>query len=250
MRYENRTVLVTGAGSGIGRALARGFAAEGATVVVCGRRLDALSETVALVEADGGAAVALPADVTRPEELARLIGEVVDRYGGLDVAVNNAGTLATAPTTELPEEDWARLMDVNATGVFHAMRQEIGAMRARGGGVIVNIGSNIGVHVRLPACGGYAASKAAMTALSRTAALEYIGEGIRINVVSPGPVDTPMSLLPGETSAERTERMREALPLGRVCSLEEVTSTVLWLASDDASFVVGHDLVLDGGASV
>jgi NAD(P)-dependent dehydrogenase (short-subunit alcohol dehydrogenase family) len=249
MRYANKIVLVTGGGSGIGRALARGFAQQGATVVVSGRGRDALERTVKLVENEGGQAAAVAADVTRSADLAQLMAALVDRYGHLDVAVNSAGTFTAGSTAQLADDEWARVLDVNATGVFLAMKHEIAAMRKGGGGAIVNIGSSIGAHMRMPGLGAYAASKAAVSALSRTAALEYIRDGIRINAVSPGPVDTPMSLLPGETEAQRAERLSDALPIGRVGALAEITATVLWLASEEAGFVVGHDLVIDGGAT-
>jgi len=122
-------------------------------------------------------------------------------------------------------------------------------MREHGGGAIVNMASNIGAHMRLPYLGAYAASKAAVSTLTANAALEYIGQGIRINSVSPGPIEAPMSLLPGESEDERAERLKTALPIGRAGTLGEVAAAVLWLASPAAGFVVGHDMVIDGGAS-
>ena len=247
MRFADKVVLVTGAGSGIGRAVAHGFAREGASVIAAGRTLETLEETVKTAE--GGRAVAITADVTDSASMARLVSEIVERYGRLDIAVNNAGVFTAGDVTDLPESEWARVMEVNATGVFLAMKHEIAAMRASGGGVIVNVSSNIGAHRRIPGLSAYAASKAAVTALSRTAALECIGDGIRINTVSPGPHDTPMSLRPGETPADRAVRVRNEIPIGRVGGLDEITGTILWLASDDAGFAVGADIVVDGGAA-
>lgn len=249
MRFAGKVVLVTGGGSGVGRAVALGFAREGATVVVAARGRKALEQTVKLAEAEGARAAALPVDVTVSAEVARLVGEIVRRYGRLDIAVNNAGAFTAGPVAELAEEDWKRVIEVNATGVFLAMKHEIAAMRAQGGGVIVNIGSNIGAHLRVPGLAAYAASKAAVSALTRTAALECIAENIRINAVSPGALDAPMSLRPGETAAERAARVRDRIPIGRVGTLDEITGTVLWLASDEAGYAVGLDLVLDGGAA-
>jgi NAD(P)-dependent dehydrogenase (short-subunit alcohol dehydrogenase family) len=177
------------------------------------------------------------------------VAQTVAAYGSLDVAVNNAGVLTTGPVSEIDEDDWARTLAVNTTGVMLSMKHEIAHMRVSGGGVIVNVGSVIGPFLRLPGLGAYAASKAAVSALTRTAALEYIGDGIRINVVSPGPHDTEMSRLPGETDEERAARFRQGLPIGRAGRLEEAAGAILWLASDDAGFAVGHDLVLDGGAT-
>jgi NAD(P)-dependent dehydrogenase (short-subunit alcohol dehydrogenase family) len=251
MRFTDRTVLVTGAGSGIGRATALAFAAEGARVVVAGRRRAALDETVALIEASGGTALAHTADVSRADDVAALVRAAVDRFGSLDVAVNNAGVFRGGPLPEMSEEDWRTVWDVNVTGVFLAMAAEIRRMRTQpGGGTIVNVASNLGVHRQVNGATAYAATKAAVTSLTRGAALEHIGEGVRINAVSPGASDTAMSLQPGETEEERAVRMKEESPLGRVAATEEVAQAVLYLASDDAASLVGTDLVVDGGASL
>ncbi|MCG5215684.1 SDR family oxidoreductase [Streptosporangium sp. KLBMP 9127] len=250
MKFADKTVLVTGAGSGIGRAVALGFARQGATVVVAARTRDPLEETVRQIESAGGRATATTVDVTDSASVAALVGEIVERYGRLDIAINNAGVFTMGSVTDLPESEWTRVLEINATGVFLAMKHQVAAMRTAGKGVIVNVSSNLGAHMHVPGLSAYAASKAAVTALSRTAALEHIGEGIRINVVSPGPHDTEMSMRPGETEAERETRMKEQVPIGRVGSLDEITGTVLWLASDDAGFAVGNDLVVDGGTSL
>jgi NAD(P)-dependent dehydrogenase (short-subunit alcohol dehydrogenase family) len=203
-----------------------------------------------LIEAAGGRGSAVVADLTRAADADRLVETIVARHGGLDIAFNNAGILGTpGPVAELAEDDWAAVLATNLTGIWLAMKYEIAAMRARGGGIIVNMASNIGVHMALPGLSAYAAAKAGVSALTRTAAREYIGEGIRINAVSPGPVDTPMSRLPGESDAERDERMKSVIPIGRVAATAEIAATVLWLASPESGFAVGHDLVVDGGAS-
>ncbi|MFH8805378.1 SDR family NAD(P)-dependent oxidoreductase [Streptomyces sp. NPDC017936] len=249
-RFPGRTALVTGGGSGIGRAIALAFASEGARVVVAGRNRTALDETVGLVERAGGTAAAHTADVTRAADVAGLVRAAVERFGSLDVAVNNAGVFRGGrPVADLDEDDWRTVLDTNLTGVFLALRAEVGQMRAQpGGGAIVNVSSNLGAHRQVPGITAYAASKAAVTALTRGAALEHVRDGVRINCVSPGPSDTPMSLRPGETGAERAARMEEQSPLGRVVSTDEVARAVLYLASDDAAAVVGADLVVDGGA--
>ncbi|MFD8390924.1 SDR family NAD(P)-dependent oxidoreductase [Streptomyces sp. NPDC059680] len=251
-RFTGRTALVTGAGSGIGRAVARAFAAEGAQVVVAGRRPDPLAETVRLIEEQGGKALAVSADVSRAEDAEALVRAAVEAFGSLDVAVNNAGVFRGGqPITDLPEEEWHTQLATNVTGVFLALRAQIRRMRTQpAGGAIVNVSSTFGLHTSSPGAAAYSATKAAVTALSRGAALDHIRDGVRINVVSPGATETSMSLRSGETEADRAERARAALPLGRVATTREVAAAVLYLASDDAASAVGTDLVVDSGATL
>jgi NAD(P)-dependent dehydrogenase (short-subunit alcohol dehydrogenase family) len=248
-RFTGKTVLVTGGGSGIGRATALAFAGEGAMVAVAGRRREPLDQTVRLISEAGGRASAVTADVSLAADAQRLVAAVAERHGGLHVAFNNAGIIEAGPLADMDDAAWDRQVAVNLTGVFLAMKHEINAMRASGGGVIVNTASNLGAHMRLPFLGAYAATKAAVSALTRAAAREYIADGIRINAISPGPIDTPMSLRPGETEADRDKRLADALPAGRAGTVAEAAAAVLWLASPEAGFTVGHDLVIDGGAT-
>ncbi|MEU6594520.1 glucose 1-dehydrogenase [Streptomyces sp. NPDC046881] len=251
-RFTGRTALVTGAGSGIGRGVALALAREGARVVVAGRRRDPLNETLALIEDAGGKGLAVTADVSRAADLHALVTAAVDRFGSLDVAVNNAGVLAGRGQAvgDLAEADWRRMLDINVTGVFLALQAEIARMRTQpDGGAIVNVASRLGVHSRLPGTAGYAAGKAAVSVLTRAAALDHIADGIRINAVSPGATATDMSYRDGETEAGRAARMRTEVPLGRVSTVAEVAAAVLYLASDDAASVVGADLVVDGGST-
>ncbi|WP_141583185.1 SDR family NAD(P)-dependent oxidoreductase [Actinomadura sp. WMMA1423] len=247
MRFDGKIVLITGGAGGIGRATAHAFAREGATVVLAGRDAAALAEAVKEIGSDRADHVV--ADVTDPASAVGMVETAAGRHGGLHVAVNNAGILGAAgPVADIDAAAWNGVLAVNLTGVFLSMKHEIAHMRAHGGGAIVNVSSNIGAHGRRPGLAAYAASKAAVSVLTRTAALDHIGDGVRVNAVSPGASDTPMSLLPGETPAGRAERMR-ATPSGRVADTAEVAESILWLASDASSHVVGHDLVVDGGVT-
>ncbi|WP_035857197.1 SDR family NAD(P)-dependent oxidoreductase [Cryptosporangium arvum] len=249
-RFTDKVVLVTGASSGIGRTTALAFAREGATVVVAGRRAAALDATVEEIAASGGKASAVVADVSQGDAMRAAVSTAVERHGGLHVAVNNAGMLGrVAPLADLGEDDWSQVLATNLTGLWLALKHEVTHMRAHGGGTIVNVASNLGAHERRAGFGAYAATKAGVSVLTRTAAREYLGDNIRINAVSPGPIDTPMSFGPGESVADRDARLADSVPLGRAGMPEEVAAAVLYLASEEAGFTVGHDLVLDGGVT-
>ncbi|MFF7453184.1 SDR family NAD(P)-dependent oxidoreductase [Kitasatospora sp. NPDC008115] len=247
-RFTGKSVLVTGGGSGIGRAVALAFAREGARVAVAGRTASALAETVTLIEREGGTAVALTGSVADPADAARLVRETVEHLGALDVAVNNAGVLGgLGPIADVADEEWRRLIDINLNGTWYAMKHQIAHLRANGGGAIVNISSNLGTHLRVADLGAYAVSKAAVATLTRSAARDHIADGVRINLVSPGPIDTTMSSRPGESASDKADRMKDSVPAGRAGAVEEVAAAVLHLASEESAFTVGADLVLDGG---
>lgn len=249
-RFAGKVALVTGASAGIGRTIAVALAHEDATVVVSGRSTDGLASTVKEIEAIGGRADAIAADISDAGQVANLVDETVRRHGRLDIAVNNAGVLGPrGPIEGVADHEFIDLINTNVIGTWLCMKHEIARMRTQGHGVIVNLGSVIGTAISRPGTTAYATSKAAVAAMTRSAAREHIKDGIRINIVSPGSTDTAMSLLPGETVEGRTERLRTAVPIGRVAATDEVANAVLWLASDDSSFTVGHNLILDGGAA-
>ncbi|MFC9996179.1 SDR family NAD(P)-dependent oxidoreductase [Nocardia sp. NPDC127526] len=249
-RFDDKVVLITGGAGAIAGATAQAFADAGATVVLAGRTAEQLAEAAAKIHAPAGRIDWLTADVTDSAQAANMVAEVVRRHGGLHIAFNSAGVFGkAAPVADLDENVWQSVLDVNLTGVFLSMKHEIAHMRANGGGAIINMASNIGAHGRRPGLSAYAASKAAVSVLTQTAARDHIADGIRINAVSPGASDTPMSFRPGETRADRDARVATTVPAGRVSSPSEVAATVVWLASPESSFVVGHDLVVDGGAT-
>lgn len=249
-RVEGKIALVTGAGLGIGRATAVLLAKEGARVAVTDIREDEARETVNRIEGVVGTAHPWRLDVADEERVQRVVGEVVDRFGGLDVLINNAGIAGTdKPTHELTAADWDRVMSVNVRGVFHCTKYAIPHMRAAGGGSIVNLSSIYGL-VSAPDVPPYHASKGAVRLMSKTDALLYAKDGIRVNSVHPGFVRTPMVDAYLESSGDpgRTAEDVAALhPLGHLGEPEDVAYGILYLASDEASFVTGSELVIDGG---
>jgi NAD(P)-dependent dehydrogenase (short-subunit alcohol dehydrogenase family) len=243
--FRHKSVLLTGATSGIGRASALAFARRGASVAIVGRSAERGRDAAAACEAAGGPACFIEADVTNPEELRRAVTRTCERFGRLDIAFNNAGMQERrALVAKQSDEIFDAVFNVNVRAVFQAMKAEIAAMLQSGGGVIVNNASVSGLRNPNPGLAIYSASKAAVLSLTRSAALEYAPLGIRINAVSPGRVDTPMMLASGIADMSA---VAAALPARRLGQPEEVAEAVVWLASDAASFVIGHNLCADGG---
>ena len=271
--FSDSAAIVTGAAKGIGRATAERLASEGASVVVADVDEAAGQSVVEEIEADGGEAAFANVDVTDSADVSAMVSETVETYGGLDVAVNNAGIISRmVPTEDLEEADWDRIVDINLTGVWNCMRNELPAMTADGGGAIVNLASVAGL-TGMPTLSSYSATKHGVVGLTKSAALEYAEEGVRVNAVAPGPTKTSikpqgdddrgewlMSILPDEAaqgkgvsgrvlnwlSGGTIDRMART-PMGRIAQPAEIAGTIAFMASADASFVTGQVLAADGG---
>lgn len=245
--FRGKVALVTGAGSGIGRATALAFARSGADVVVADAVGDANRETARLVEELGARSLAVTCDVTRGDEVQEALEQTMTTFGRLDAAFNNAGIEQTkVAAADLTVEAWDRIVAVNLRGVFLCMKYEIPLMLAGGGGAIVNTASGAGVK-GFPKGAAYVAAKHGVVGLTRSAALDYAYANLRINAVCPGITDTAMmERVTGGTSQGRQVVIAQE-PIGRMGTPEEIAATVLWLCSEAASFVVGAALVVDGG---
>jgi NAD(P)-dependent dehydrogenase (short-subunit alcohol dehydrogenase family) len=244
--FEGKAGLVTGAGGGIGRASALEFARRGASVAVIDLDERAATETTALITEKGGEAVAIAADIGEEGSVQRAIAQVVERFGGLDFALNNAAIPSVnRELTDLTFAEWDRVVRVNLTGTFLCMKHELPELRRRGGGAIVNMASNGGLYA-IPHAPAYVASKHGVVGLSKVAAVDYAPENIRVNALCPGPTLTPMY----ESVAGEPEMMRRQAaitPLGRLADPDEVAAAAVWLCSAEASYVTGIAMSVDGG---
>jgi NAD(P)-dependent dehydrogenase (short-subunit alcohol dehydrogenase family) len=245
----NKVALITGGGTGIGRETAIAFARRGATVALCGRREAEGLETLELVRRAGSDGFFQVADVSRAGDVEALVDAVVSRYGRIDYAFNNAGVSGPLmPTGELDEDSWDEVITINLKGVWLSLKYQIRQMLRQGGGAIVNM-SSAGGLIGLPGASAYIASKHGVIGLTRTAALEYARAGIRVNAVCPGGILTDMVHAAFPEGSEARAGFVAIHPIGRLGDVREVSGAVVWLCSDEASFVTGHALSIDGGAT-
>ena len=246
-KMEGKVALITGGSKGIGRATALAFAREGAKVVIADIAVEKCADTAKKITDDGGEAHCIETDVSKTNQVRALIDEIVTLYGRLDYAFNNAGIEGKqAPTVESTEDNWDLVIDINLKGVWLCLKYEIAQMLRQGGGAIVNTSSVAGV-IGYPNISAYTASKHGVLGLTKTAALEYAKNNIRVNAVCPGVIRTAMIERFTSNDPQAEKQMAESAPMGRMGTPEEIADAVVWLCSDEASFVTGHPLIIDGG---
>jgi NAD(P)-dependent dehydrogenase (short-subunit alcohol dehydrogenase family) len=250
--FDGKAAIVTGGALGIGQAVAKKLAEEGASVVICSDREDQVEEAAEELRGEKLEVQSLRADVTSSDDMRRLVAFTVENYGGVDILVNSAGVQRYGTVAETEEEVWDEVLAINLKGIYLASKHAIPEMRERGGGAIVNL-SSVQAFASQKGVAAYTASKGGINALTRAMALDHAEENIRVNAVCPGSVDTPMlrwaaDLFKGEKTAEETvEDFGKMHPLGRVARPEEVGEVISFLASPKASFVTGGEYKVDGG---
>ena len=248
--FSNKVALVTGAASGMGLATARAFVEAGAAVVLADYRQDQVDAEAKKFTTAGYKAIAIGCDVSDDAQVAAMVDSTVAHFGRLDAAFNNAGVMARiAPTADSTREEWDRVIGINLRGVWSCMKHELRHMLRQGSGAIVN-NASVGALTGNPGIGSYIASKHGVVGLTRTAALEYIKHGIRINAINPGLIDTQIARDVVSGDEQAYAEIAKSVPIGRAGRPEEIASVVLWLCSPGASYVVGHALTVDGGMTV
>jgi NAD(P)-dependent dehydrogenase (short-subunit alcohol dehydrogenase family) len=248
MRLDGKVAIISGGARGMGASEAKLFAREGASVVIGDLLEDEGRKTEAEINETGGQALFVRLDVTSQDDWGAAVATAVQRFGGLDILVNNAGILVTSTIEDMPVEMWDRVMDVNAKGVFLGTKAAIIQMKQTGGGSIINISSISGLIGQDNTNAGYNASKGAVRIFTKSAAVQYAAENIRVNSIHPGPIATPMTEA-GRADPERVRLIEQRTPLGRYGEPEEVAYGALFLASDESSYMTGSELVIDGGYS-
>lgn len=248
--FTGKVALITGAASGMGLAAAQAFADAGAAVALADFREDAVKAEAEKFAAAGHKALAIRCDVSDDAQVEQMVERTVAEFGRLDAAFNNAGVMAhIAPTAESTREEWDRVIGINLRGVWSSMKYELRQMQRQGSGAIVN-NASVGALTGNPGIGAYIASKHGVVGLTRTAALEYIQDGIRVNAVNPGLIDTQIARDVVAGNEQAYEEIARNVPIRRAGRPEEIASAVLWLCSPGASYVVGHALTVDGGMTV
>ena len=244
-RLKNKVAIITGAAKGQGEFEARLFASEGATVVLCDIDVEACGKTAEEISSSGGSAVSMTLDVTSEPNWIGVVEQTVEFFGKLGILVNNAGIYSRVPIENASVEEFDHILEVNLRGVFLGTKHAIPAMRTSGGGSIINISSTAGI-VGNVGSGAYGASKGGVRSFTKYTAIQHASEGIRANSVHPGPIDTDM-ISDNLSTAEGRKSTESRIPMGRVGSIEDVAMGVLFLATDESSYMTGSELVIDGG---